>query len=196
MATITAGRQIQDRDSIGGIKSVYIITVSNVAQLLTESNTTLDANHVVTDFGSGFSSNCKAIRFDVLRGAGGFTQSVEGSIENGTYSFNQTVEFTLHKIDAAMQKLINDLAKTRTTLCIHDNNDNVIFAGYGNGMEMVGGSFQTGNGFGELNGATLTFEGRETKPAPFLTAAAGSGTANYPFDGIATADNEPVPGFS
>ena len=181
MATITAGRALQDRDAIGGIKAVYVVTSSaDAVLLLDDANCTRASNAIsTTSVSSG-----KAYKLAILRGAGGFTQSVEGSLDNGTYSYNMSLEFTLHKIDVATQTLIDALAKTRSTLLIHDNNDNVIAAGFGNGMEMVGGSFQTGAGFGELNGTTMTFEGRETFPAPFLAATAGVGTTNYPLDGL------------
>jgi hypothetical protein len=193
MATVTAGRQIQDRDSIGGIKAIYVLTDStdNVV-LLDDSNTTRSGN-TVTDFGTSVAAN--AVQFDILRGAGGFTQSVEGSIDNGTYSFNLSLEVTLHKIDVATQDAIEALAKTRGTIAILDNNDNVILAGFGNGMEMTGGSFQTGAGYGELNGTTLTFEGKEVRPAPFLTAPT-LGQTNYPFDGLTTLANQPTPTYT
>lgn len=184
MAVITKGRQIQDRDSIGGIKAVFVVIDAsenaNEAVLFDSGNTTRSGNQI-TDFEDG---TYEALQFDVLRGSGGFTQSVEGSIENGTYSFNMSLEFTLHKIDEATQDAIEALAKTRATLFVLDNNDNVLCAGLGNGMEMVGGSFQTGAGYGELNGSTLTFEGREITPAPFLIPTAGAGTTNYPFDNV------------
>ena len=197
MAVITKGRQIQDRDSIGGIKAVYIVvdtgsTPANEAVLFSDSNATRCTNEI-TDLDAPISAY-KALQFDILRGAGGFTQTVEGSIENGTYSYNLSLEFTLHKIDEATQDTIDALAKTRATLFVLDNNDNLIVAGYGNGMELVGGALQTGAGYGELNGSTLTFEGRELRPAPFVSATSGVGTSNYPFDGLAT--NEPAPVFT
>lgn len=180
MATITTGRALADRDAIGGIKAVYIITdASDVVQLLDDSNCTRTANVV-----SSVPASLEAYKIDILRGAGGITQAVEGSMENGTYSYNMSLEFTLHKITSGTQTLIDALTKTRSTIGVLDNNDNVILMGYGNGMEMTGGSFQTGTGYGELNGATITMEGKEVFPAPFITATAGSGTAGYPFDAI------------
>lgn len=201
MAVITKGRQIQDRDSIGGIKAVFIVvdtaaTVANSAILFSDANASRTVNEITDLAAPAGSDTYKALQFDILRGAGGFTQTVEGSIENGTFSYSMSLEFTLHKIDEATQDLIDQLAKTRATLFVHDNNDNLIVAGYGNGMELIGGAFSTGSGFGELNGTTMTFEGRELRPAPFVAATAGVGTTDYPFDGLATAGNTPTPVFT
>lgn len=178
--TITTGRGIDCRDAIGGIKGVYIYTDTNdVPAVVTATDVTIAASEITNTS----VTNAKAYEVELVKNSGSFTQSLEGSPENGTFFYSHSVEITLHKADHQTQDFIDDLARNRFSILVHDNNDNVFVVGYGQGVELTASSVQTGGAFGDMHGATLTFEAQTQAPAPMLGRTAGPGTSNYPLDG-------------
>ena len=63
---------------------------------------------------------------------------------------------------------------------VEDNNGNWFVMGHANGVEVSGGTAQTGQAAGDQNGFTLEFSAQEVSAAPFLalTSGAPSDTTN------------------
>ena len=178
--TLTTGRGIDCRDAIGGIQGVYVYCdSSDVPTVLGDADVTI-ASSEITDTSI---TDAKAYKIDLVKNSGSFTQTIEGSAENGTFFYSHSVEITLHKADHQTQDFIDKLARNRFTLLVHDNNDNVYAVGFNKGIELTGGQVTTGGALGDLHGATLTFEAQTMEPAPMLARTAGAGTSNYPLDG-------------
>jgi hypothetical protein len=81
----------------------------------------------------------------------------------------------LNKLTARDQNEIKLLGQTKVVIFaqlneIIDSNDHntIIALGVTNGLSLNAGSMDTGAAFGDRNGYTLTFDGLEPSPFPFL----------------------------
>ena len=83
----------------------------------------------------------------------------------------------LNKAAAADIVEITNLVKGRVAVMVEDNNGNWFVMGLKNGVEVSGGTAQTGQAAGDQNGFTIEFSAQEVSPAPFLAV-----TANVPDD--------------
>jgi hypothetical protein len=162
---IASGRTLACKDSVGGIKNVYIIPYANVEQ----NNVTY---LVGTDTISALAAappNCYKYE---LKGASSLEQAITSSRDNGTTFFEQTLNLTLQKVDAATNVELKYLAWSRPVVVIEDYNDNLMVAGLENGMEVTGGTIVSGTAMGDLYGYTITMVGQERLPANFLDGIA------------------------
>lgn len=188
--TVTTGRGIDCRDAVGGVAAIYILVdASDNPVTLTNSNSTVVAAEITdVDGASGevFESSQSHL-IDLVRNSGSLTTNVVGSMENGTFYYTTTLEFTLHKLDHQTQDLIDKLARHRSTIAVLDNNNNLWAAGFETGIEMTGSDGGTGATFADRHGVTLTFQTEHTVPMPMFARTDGAGTTNYPFDGLTTA---------
>ena len=158
---ITGGRTEPCKDSVGGLKNIYIINYS--ATLL--SGATVDANDQITDLASAV----VAYKFE-LKGANTFDEANENSRDNGTSFWTGTGTIVLKKQDLTTQKEFKLLSYGRPQILIEDYNGNFRLAGAENGCE-VSVNTASGAGMGDLNGYTLTFTSTESAMANFVDSA-------------------------
>ena len=158
---LTLGRKESCKDSVGGIKAIYL---SNFEDTTTASYT-FDATN--TDVIDAVSGTPKVYKYEV-RDASSFTQNIQSSAEKGTTSFEQVVEINLKKLTVENHKEIKLLFYCRTRVIIQDQNDNYFLAGFENGCQVTAGTIVTGQAMNDLSGYTLTLTGMERRPANFL----------------------------
>jgi hypothetical protein len=158
---ITGGRTEPCKDSVGGLKNIYIINYSGT--LL--SGATLDSNDQITDLASAV----VAYKFE-LKGANTFDEANENSRDNGTSFWTGTGTIVLKKQDLTTQKEFKLLSYGRPQILIEDYNGNFRLAGAENGCE-VSVNTASGAGMGDLNGYTLTFTSTESAMASFVDSA-------------------------
>ena len=168
---ITLGRNEPCKDSIAGLHGAYFINY-------TTGSFALNANDEVTSF----PSSSTAYYYE-LKGANGYTETVNTSRDNGTTFFSQELSLTLKKLSADMTKQFKLLAYSRPQIVVADRNGNALLVGKLEGADMTAGTIVTGQAYGDLSGYTSVFTGQEPLPANFLT---GSTFAN-PFAGVANA---------
>ncbi len=163
--TIINGREIDCRDSVGGIAEVYITEYTNVPQAnITASSGTITA--------MSCSSGKKFFTFQLEKENAQFTETAQNSVENGTLFYESTLTFTIKKMSAANRNAINILAKNRLMIIIKDNNGLIYLMGQVNGADMVGeNSATSGKAFGDMNGYTLTFTAKEPNAYNTLSQA-------------------------
>ncbi len=92
------------------------------------------------------------------------------SVENGSVFYEQVLEVTIPKMEAAVSAELADLMKVRLFIIVETMNGEKLLMGYKNGAEGTGGTIVTGAAMGDLHGYTLTFTSREKVPAPVITA--------------------------
>lgn len=163
MATcdITSGFTLSCRDSIGGIKNIYILSGS--VDSVTGSGS--------TGLISAISGSGTFYKFELTRQTGDFTETINGSTENGTVFYDQTVNASFHKMQSATRNQVRLLAKNvQLKMIVETNNgsDGVgkfFYLGETNGMALNAGSGQTGVAYGDANQYLLTFNGQEPEPA-------------------------------
>jgi len=164
---LTTGRELPCKDSVGGIKTVYMADYGTLGTL------SVTAGEV-----TGFSAQSPELfQFDV-KGSSSLEQGITSSRENGTTFYEQTLNLTLTKLDVATQQEIILLAKARPHVFIEDYNGNFFLIGAANGADVSGGTIVTGAAMGDLSGFTLVFSAQETLPAYFVTSTVVTSNAS------------------
>ena len=160
-----AGRGVGCKDALGGIKRIY------VAEWV---------DGIWEDIASGeVAGSTAAITFytyDMTRGSGSLNQTITSDLAAGTVFFDQVCSVTFNKAAASDITEISNLVKGRMAVLVEDNNGNWFVMGHQNGVEVSGGTAQTGTAAGDQNGFTLEFSAQEVAPAPFLDLTAGAPT--------------------
>ena len=114
--------------------------------------------------------------YDMTRGSGSLTQTITSDLVAGTVFFDQVCSVTFNKAAAADIVEISNLVKGRVAVMVEDNNGNWFVMGLKNGVEVSGGTAQTGQAAGDQNGFTLEFSAQEVSAAPFLALTSGAPT--------------------
>ncbi len=160
-----AGRGVGCKDALGGIKRIY------VAEWI---------DGIWEDIASGeVSGSTAAITFftyDMTRGSGSLNQTITSDLAAGTVFFDQVCSVTFNKAAASDITEISNLVKGRMAVLVEDNNGNWFVMGHQNGVEVSGGTAQTGTAAGDQNGFTIEFSAQDVAPAPFLALTSGAPT--------------------
>ena len=175
---ISSGRTISCKDTVGGIKAVYIGNDTGVDY--PNSSTFAASGDVVSNIGG----TVTVYKFELVREKSSFTVTMNSDYATGTYSFSQALSLSFQKFESSDIADILLLAKGLPSIWVQDNNDNLFLLGAGFGMSLSGGNIVSGAGFADENGFTLEFTGKELNPVYMGTASAGVGTANYPLDNV------------
>ena len=163
---LTKGRNITCRDTVGGVKCVYLAQHDNLTSYVAASGS-------LTDFDLGGSDNI--YKYLLKRGTASIVETINASSENGTIFYQQALNIKLHKLTAADQNEIKLLGSQRLVIFVELNElnaagKNVILAcGLDNGMELASGTNSSGAALGDMNGYDWNFEALE--PSPMQTVA-------------------------
>ena len=186
---ITRGRLIDCKDTIGGLKAIYIAkSYSNNVS----AAATINATEMTT---AGFATwSCcggtvEVFKYDLVQNLSSLTVTINSDNANGTTFFTQALSVTLQKIDHDMTNELRLMAYSRSQIFVQDANDNVFLLGIDNGCHVSGGTVITGTAKGDLNGYTIEWSAEENNALIQLPASAGAATAKYPFDGLADEAN-------
>ena len=186
---LTRGRLIDCKDTIGGLKAIYIAkSYSNNVSAVS----TINATEMTT---AGFATwSCcggtvEVFKYDLVPNLSSMTVNINSDNANGTTFFTQTLSATLQKIDHDMTNELRLIAYSRAQIFVQDSNDNVFLLGIDNGCHVSGGTVITGTAKGDLNGYTIEWSAEENNALIQLPASAGSATAKFPFDGLADEAN-------
>tara|TARA_R110000803_G_scaffold79077_4_gene144554 strand:+ start:1895 stop:2464 length:570 start_codon:yes stop_codon:yes gene_type:complete len=178
---ITAGRLVECKDAIGGVKRVYLMNfVEDYGFTLGTGATAFQVDDLPTT---------EVFQYDLRPDLSGLTVNVGADSATGTTSFEQVFVFTLQQVKLADAAQIEAMAQGQLIAYVLDNNDNVWCCGMRHGLDVTAGVVQTGATRTELTGINLTLTGREPDSFLLLDPTAGVGTAKYPFDGITTPAN-------
>jgi hypothetical protein len=159
---ISSGHALGCRDNSGGIKAIYILSGS-VAGITDTSNEISDIS------GSGV-----FYQFDLQRSTSDFSETINGSTENGTVFYEATLNAVFAKMQTSLRNQVKVLAQNPDLKIIaQTNNDDsgskFIYMGRQNGALLNAGQSQSGTALGDLNGYTLTFTAQEPDPADIIT---------------------------
>lgn len=165
---ITSGFTLGCRDNTGGIKNIYILSGS------VDSVVGSGADGLITSIsGSG-----TFYKFELTRQTGDYVETINGSTENGTVFFDQTVNMPLHKMQSATRNQVRLLSKNVTLKMIVETNNGssdgvgkFFYLGEQNGLSLNAGQGATGTAFGDANAYTLTFNGQEPDPASEISGS-------------------------
>ena len=162
------GRQNPCANTVGGLKKIYF-------SAFVEGGLTITSGAV----------NGTWYGYD-LRGASSVETTINGSRENNSIFYTQTVNIQLPVLDSDTQDEIKLLAAARPHIVVEDYNGQQMVIGLEHGADLTGGTLATGANLGDYSGFTLTFEALEKNPPSFLTDAV-TDSASSPITPAATA---------
>lgn len=153
------------RDSVGGIKQVYI-----VAGCVT--GTTENADQEILTVGA---TGGTVFTFQVEKNTSNFVETIQASLENGTVVYNQVLSLVFLKLQQSTRNQIKLLAQNTNMKVFVETNDGTIFyLGEEFGLAINGGTAESGTAFADRNGYTITMEGFERVPAKQLANSLAS----------------------
>jgi hypothetical protein len=182
---ITRGRLIDCKDTIGGLKAIFIAksynnNISAVATINTTEMTT--AGFATWSAQSGGATT--VFKYDLVPNLSSMTVNINSDNANGTAFFEQTLSVVLQKIDHDMTNELRLMAYSRAQIFVQDQNDNVFLLGLDHGCHVTGGTVITGTAMGDQNGYTIEWAAQEKNALIQLPKTDGPATAKYPFDGV------------
>lgn len=146
----------------GGTKEIYLIELGNILSY-TESSGTLTA--ITKTPGSIFR------KYQLVQETANFQEDIVGSRPNGTIYYDQKGAVVINKQNVAVRNEILLLAMNLLVVVMHDNNDTYRLLGRQFGLRIDTGSATTGTAWGDRNGYTLNFDGKEPQLAPFVDSS-------------------------
>lgn len=170
---ITKGRTLPCKNSVGGLKNVYILDYGSTVADLTASSGTVT---LPTDGSAEF------FKFEI-KGNSSLETAVTSSRENGTTFYESTLNLTFTYLDVATQEELKLLNAGRAHYVVETYNGDYLLIGKEHGAEVTGGTIVTGAAMGDLSGFTLTVTAQETAPPFFATAPDESADAPIDPDG-------------
>jgi hypothetical protein len=166
---LTAGRGLDCSRISGGVKYIYFSVYDDFDNTDWDYTSGTEGEIDTIDFNSG-----TLYRYTVPRGSTTANETITGSTENGTLFYTPTVNMVLNRLSKEDQNEIKLLGQTQVRIFAQLNaqlasgNDVIIALGMVNGMALNAGTADSGAGFGDRNGYTLTFDGLEAQPFPML----------------------------
>lgn len=152
---LTQGYTLDCKDSLGGIKAVFLIAHADVTAIT-------QASGIV----SAITANDVFYKYELVKNTGAMTETITASVENGSVFYAQELSIVLNKLQANTRNEILLLAKNTLMIIAQDANDKYWLLGKTQGMDLTGGTATTGTAQGDRNGYTLTFTGGEKELAP------------------------------
>tara|TARA_R100000544_G_C2221579_1_gene57902 strand:- start:195 stop:707 length:513 start_codon:yes stop_codon:yes gene_type:complete len=162
---LSSGIALGCKDSLGGIKEVYIANYDKTAVYAYDSDDIIDG---LTGAGTFYT-------FEQRNEAGEFTQTGNHSVENGTNFWSQMVNLVFTKNDAENRNILKVLAQSKLLIIVKDQNDSYWVVGEGNGADLTASTVGAGKAYGDLNGSTVSFEAKEKAPARQMSVSAFGG---------------------
>jgi hypothetical protein len=172
--SLTTGYALGCRDSVGGIKTIYVQGWNATGTVNTNGSGTVTG---FTGFSSGF------YEYDLTKATSSMTETLNASIENGSIFYTPEVTFTINKLQVAVRNELRLLARNRLLVIVQDNNNRYWVLGAANGLEATAGTAGSGTAFGDRSGYEMTLTGMEPDPmllivsttfTPLATQIAGS----------------------
>jgi hypothetical protein len=172
--SLTTGYALGCRDSVGGIKTIYVQGWNATGTVNTNGSGTVTG---FTGFSSGF------YEYDLTKATSSLTETLNASIENGSIYYTPEVTFSINKLQVAVRNELRLLARNRLLVIVQDNNNRYWVLGAANGLEATAGTAGTGTAFGDRSGYEMTLTGMEPDPmllivsttfTPLATQIAGS----------------------
>jgi hypothetical protein len=161
---ITNGYTLGCRDNIGGIQEVYIGEWNG-----DDMTYGLTSSGAITSFGG---ATVSFYTFQQEIETGSYTENGVFSTENLTAFYEQTLTITLHKLDASLRNKILILGQGKFRVIIKDQRGTYWLMGKQNPVRVSASNPGLGKAYGDLNGATITFLGKEPEIATVVESAA------------------------
>jgi len=186
---ISNGRIEQCKDSVSGLKAIYIINYDK-----------LNSDSVVYSAGAGEEDEIDTwtpiddttplnlYKYELKSTANGLNTTINTSRDNGTTFFEQTLVINLKRQDVVTTRNVKILAYGRPRIVVRTMTDQFFLMGLDQGADMNAGTIASGNSLDSFNGYEgLTFVAQEENPANFIDASSEAALATAFNNGVADA---------
>ena len=167
---LSKGRGLDCNRISGGVKYIYF-GVYDQFDAPIDGTGIVVASSEITDIEMGANV---LYRYTVPRGSTTINETITGSTENGTLFYTPTVNMILNRLTKEDQNEIKLLGQTQVVVfaqlnaTLANGHDVIVGMGVTNAMSLNAGTADSGAGFGDRNGYTLTFDGLESDPFPMV----------------------------
>tara|TARA_R110002096_G_scaffold183111_1_gene361003 strand:+ start:515 stop:1096 length:582 start_codon:yes stop_codon:yes gene_type:complete len=167
---LSKGRGLDCNRISGGVKYIYF-GVYDQFDAPIDGTGIVVASSEITDIEMGANT---LYRYTVPRGSTTINETITGSTENGTLFYTPTVSMILNRLTKEDQNEIKLLGQTQVVCfaqlnaTLTNGHDVIVGMGVTNAMSLNAGTADSGAGFGDRNGYTLTFDGLESDPFPMV----------------------------
>ena len=186
---LSKGRGLDCNRISGGVKYIYF-GVYDQFDAPIDGTGIVVASSEITDIEMGANT---LYRYTVPRGSTTINETITGSTENGTLFYTPTVNMILNRLTKEDQNEIKLLGQTQVVVfaqlnaTLANGHDVIVGMGVTNAMSLNAGTADSGAGFGDRNGYTLTFDGLESDPFPMV-----ADYTTIPFDNTAFTMTAPL----
>lgn len=148
---------------IAGVQAVYIGLWNGPSLVMNTTGATIS---------SFTGSTVSFYEFEQPIETGSLTETGNFNTQNGTAYYDQVVEITVHNITASLIEQVNVLGRGRWRIIVLDVNGNYFMIGRQNPVMVTAVAGGLGKAYGDLNGYTITFTGKEFDSLYTISAAA------------------------
>jgi hypothetical protein len=160
--SLTTSISLACKDSIGGIKKIYVTELENKNTL---SSTTGNVTTFTLSTGKQFWT------YDFTKETGEFTEKINTSDENGSLFYEGELKIRLNKRDVTKRNELHLLAQNRLMIIVLDRNGVYWLLGQNNGCDFMPSQSMTGKAMGDFNGYELVFGYKEEVAAMTVNSA-------------------------
>ena len=185
---LTKGRGLDCNRVSGGVKYIYFGVYDQFTDPIDGTGIAV-TNSEITDIEMGAGTGL--YRYTVPRGSTTISDTITGSTENGTLFYTPTVSMVLNRLTKEDQNEIKLLGQTQVVIfaqlnaTLANGHDVIVGMGVTNAMSLNAGTADSGAGFGDRNGYTLTFDGLEADPMPMVADYTTNPFDNAAFTNVA-----------
>lgn len=167
---ISHGRVEECKDSVSGLKAIYIINYDD----LNEDNATFDTG--TTDEEDELVSwepaaPLSMYKYELKSTANALNTTINASRDAGTTFFSQELVVNLKRQDVVTHKQVKLLSYGRPRIIARTMTDQFFMLGFAQGCDVSAGTIGSGAALGDFNGYQLTFTAEEELPPLFIDAA-------------------------
>ena len=183
---LSKGRGLDCNRISGGVKYIYFGVYDQFTAPI-DGTGILVVNSEITDIEMDTGG---LYRYTVPRGSTTVTDTITGSTENGTLFYTPSVSMILNRLTKEDQNEIKLLGQTQVVVfaqlnaTLANGHDVIVGMGVVNAMSLNAGTADSGAGFGDRNGYTLTFDGLEADPMPMVADYTTNPFDNGAFTGV------------
>ena len=173
---ISNGRIEQCKDSVSGLKAIYIINYDKLnSDSVGYSAGAGEEDEIDTWTPIDDTTPLNLYKFELKSTTNSFTTAIESSRDNGTTFFSQTLVAALKRQDVVTTKNVKLLAYGRPRIVVRSMTDQFFLMGLDQGADVSAGEISSGAALGDFNGYSLTFLAQEELPANFLDCSNEAG---------------------
>jgi len=182
---ITHGRVEECKDSVSGLKAIYIINFDDLNEDTAAFDTVTpgEEDQLVTWTPA---SALTMYKYELKSTANALNTTINASRDNGTTFFGQELVVNLKRQDVVTHKQVKLLAYGRPRIIARSMTDQFFMLGFAQGCDVSAGTIGTGAALGDFNGYQLTFMAEEELPPLFIDCSNEAELKTAFADGSAT----------